>query len=186
LSPIEDDAAPEGAKGALLRREGLYSSHIVEWRKARDAGALAGLAVPARPQARRDPQAEKIARLVAEKRQLEQELAKARFVVDVQAKLRTPSRGRRHDRPSRRPTRRAHRRAVCVRRRKRRCSAKHRSKPCALHADFTNPKRAAELDHDLVESSIPHVQFERRGSAVVVPPVRPVPTCQQSPPTANH
>jgi len=42
----EYDAAPEGAKGALLRREGLYSSHIVEWRKARDAGALAGLASP--------------------------------------------------------------------------------------------------------------------------------------------
>jgi hypothetical protein len=101
----EYDAAPEGAKGALLRREGLYSSHIVEWRKARDAGALAGLAVP-RGRKRRDPQAEKIARLEAEKRQLEQELAKARFVVDVQAKLRTPSRGRRHDRPGRRPTRR--------------------------------------------------------------------------------
>ena len=33
-----------GAKGALLRREGLYSSHIVEWRRARDVGALAGLA----------------------------------------------------------------------------------------------------------------------------------------------
>jgi transposase len=33
-----------GAKGALLRREGLYSSHLVEWRRARDAGALAGLA----------------------------------------------------------------------------------------------------------------------------------------------
>ena len=29
-----------GEKGALLRREGLYSSHLVEWRKARDAGAL--------------------------------------------------------------------------------------------------------------------------------------------------
>ena len=42
----EYHAAPEGAKGALLRREGLYSSHIVEWREARDAGALAGLAVP--------------------------------------------------------------------------------------------------------------------------------------------
>ena len=39
----EYDAAPEGGKGALLRREGLYSSHIVEWRKARDAGALAQL-----------------------------------------------------------------------------------------------------------------------------------------------
>ena len=36
------DAAPEGEKGAVLRREGLYSSHIVQWRKARDAGALAG------------------------------------------------------------------------------------------------------------------------------------------------
>ena len=31
-------------QGALLRREGLYSSHLTEWRKARDAGALNGLA----------------------------------------------------------------------------------------------------------------------------------------------
>jgi transposase len=80
------DAAPDGDKGALLRREGLYSSHIVAWRRARDAGALAGLAAP-RGRRRRDPQAEKIAHLEQEKRQLEQELAKARFVVDVQAKL---------------------------------------------------------------------------------------------------
>ncbi len=79
-------AAPEGEKGALLRREGLYSSHIVEWRRARDAGALAALAAP-RGCKRRDPQAERIARLEAEKQQLEQELAKARFVVEVQAKL---------------------------------------------------------------------------------------------------
>src|ERR1700756_4453465 len=80
------DAAPDGEKGALLRREGLYSSHIVQWRGGRDAGALAGLAVP-RGRRRRDPQAERIARLEQEKRQLEQELAKTRFVVDVQAKL---------------------------------------------------------------------------------------------------
>ena len=39
----EYDAAPDGEKGAVLRREGLYSSHIIEWRRARDAGALAGL-----------------------------------------------------------------------------------------------------------------------------------------------
>jgi hypothetical protein len=39
-----DGLTEDGAKGALLRREGLYSSHIVEWRRARDAGALAGLA----------------------------------------------------------------------------------------------------------------------------------------------
>src|SRR3954466_667217 len=77
------DAAPEGEKGALLRREGLYSSHIVEWRRARDAGALAGLSAP-RGRQRRD---ERIARLEREKRELEQELAKARFVVEVQAKL---------------------------------------------------------------------------------------------------
>jgi len=80
------DAAADGAKGALLRREGLYSSHIVQWRRARDAGAFAALAAP-RGRQRRDPQQEKIARLEAEKQRLEQELAKARFVVDVQAKL---------------------------------------------------------------------------------------------------
>jgi len=80
------DAAPDGEKGAVLRREGLYSSHIVQWRKARDVGALAGLAAP-RGRKRRDAQAEQIARLQGEKQRLEQELAKARFVVDVQAKL---------------------------------------------------------------------------------------------------
>ena len=80
------DAAQDGEKGALLRREGLYSSHIVQWRRARDAGALAALAAP-RGRARRDPQRQRIARLEAEKQRLEQELAKARFVVEVQAKL---------------------------------------------------------------------------------------------------
>ena len=80
------DAAPDGEKGALLRREGLYSSHIVEWRRARDAGALAGLSAP-RGRPRRDARDDRIARLEQEKHRLEQELAKARFVVEVQAKL---------------------------------------------------------------------------------------------------
>jgi transposase-like protein len=80
------DAAGEGEKGALLRREGLYSSHIVEWRRARDAGALAGLTMP-RGRPRRDARDDRIARLEQEKRQLEQELVKARLVVEVQAKL---------------------------------------------------------------------------------------------------
>ena len=79
------EAAEPGEKGAILRREGLYCSHIVEWRRARDAGALAGLA---RPRGRAsDPRDAQIARLQKEKVRLEQELAKARFVVDVQAKL---------------------------------------------------------------------------------------------------
>jgi transposase-like protein len=80
------DAAADGEKGALLRREGLYSSHITEWRRARDVGALAALAAP-RGRKPRDKRQQQIDRLEADKQRLEQELAKARFVVDVQAKL---------------------------------------------------------------------------------------------------
>ena len=80
------EAAEPGEKGAILRREGLYSSHIVEWRRARDAGALAGLG-RSRGRPAPDPRDAQIARLRQEKERLEQELAKARFVVDVQAKL---------------------------------------------------------------------------------------------------
>jgi len=80
------DAAASGEKGAILRREGLYSSLITEWRRARDAGALAGLKQPpGRPAA--DPRDAEIARLRKDKAKLEQELAKARFVADVQSKL---------------------------------------------------------------------------------------------------
>jgi transposase-like protein len=80
------EAAAPGEKGAILRREGLYSSLITEWRRARDAGAQAG---PARPPGRpaADPRDAQIARLQKEKAKLEQELAKARFVADVQSKL---------------------------------------------------------------------------------------------------
>ena len=62
------DAAGDGEKGALLRREGLYTSHIAAWRRARDAGALAGLTAP-RGRPRNDSAAEQIARLQAEKKQ---------------------------------------------------------------------------------------------------------------------
>ena len=80
------DAAPDSEKGAILRREGLYSSLISEWRRARDAGALAGLKQPrGRPAA--DPRDARIARLERDKAKLDQELATSRFVVEVQAKL---------------------------------------------------------------------------------------------------
>src|SRR2546421_6317961 len=39
----EYDAAPNGEKGAILRRERLYHSHIIEWRAARDAGGVGPL-----------------------------------------------------------------------------------------------------------------------------------------------
>ena len=78
----EYDAAPVGEKGAVLRREGLYSSHVIEWRRARDAVSWP------RPRGRpaADPRDAQIARLTKEKARLDQELARARFVVDVQAK----------------------------------------------------------------------------------------------------
>ena len=79
------EAAANGEKGAILRREGLYSSLITEWRRARDAGAPAPARAPGRPAA--DPRDAQIARLLKEKAKLEQELAKARFVADVQSKL---------------------------------------------------------------------------------------------------
>src|SRR5436305_15017454 len=58
----EYDAAADGEKGAVLRREGLYSSHVVEWRRARDAGGLAGLKAP-RGRKPRDQRDAEIARL---------------------------------------------------------------------------------------------------------------------------
>jgi transposase len=52
----EYEAADRGERGAILRREGLYSSQIVEWRKAADAGARSGLAPATRD--RRDREIE--------------------------------------------------------------------------------------------------------------------------------
>ncbi|MFJ9381117.1 transposase [Streptomyces sp. NPDC101455] len=73
-------------KGALLRREGLYSSLIANWREQRDAGAKAALTAPAgRPKA--DPRDKEIARLEAKVTRLENELGKAQTVIEVQSKL---------------------------------------------------------------------------------------------------
>lgn len=80
-----DGATDPGAKGALLRREGLYSSHIVEWRRARDAGAIAGLA--ARPKPRRlTPDQAELARVRRRAERAEAELAKTRLVIEIQGK----------------------------------------------------------------------------------------------------
>jgi transposase len=82
----EYDALDEpGAKGALLRREGLYSSHLVEWRRARDAGALAGLAPAARPTKRTAEQVEND-RLRARAERAERELAKTKAALEIVGK----------------------------------------------------------------------------------------------------
>jgi len=74
-----------GAKGALLRREGLYSSHIVEWRRARDVGALKELAPKARP-AKRTPEQVELDRLRRRNERLEGELAKHKLALEIQGK----------------------------------------------------------------------------------------------------
>ncbi len=77
----EYDAADRGERGAILRREGLYSSHIIEWRKAAEAGAAAGLAPTVRD--RRDREIEQLRRR-AEK--AEAELARTKAALDIVGK----------------------------------------------------------------------------------------------------
>jgi transposase len=74
-----------GAKGALLRREGLYSSHLVEWRRARDVGALGELAPKPRP-ARRTPEQVEIDRLRRRNERLADDLAKHKLALEIQGK----------------------------------------------------------------------------------------------------
>jgi hypothetical protein len=64
------DRCAEGELGALLRREGLYSSHLTIWRKQREIGQLAALASKKRGR-KTDRQAEELARLRRENRQLQ-------------------------------------------------------------------------------------------------------------------
>jgi transposase-like protein len=82
----EYDALPRSARGALLRREGLYSSLIVTWRRQRHQGADAALARPAGRQ-KADPRDREIVRLKREVDRLGNELDKSRQVVEIQKKL---------------------------------------------------------------------------------------------------
>ena len=81
-----DRLSEPGAKGALLRREGLYSSQIVEWRRSRDVGALAELGRPRGRKPRR-PQSVELEHMQRRAERAEAELAKARLVIEVQGKV---------------------------------------------------------------------------------------------------
>ena len=81
----EYDTAEAGEKGALLRREGLYSSHVVEWRRARDTGALRGLTAAPGSGGRSSEQVENEA-LRRDNERLARELAKTRAALDVVGK----------------------------------------------------------------------------------------------------
>ena len=81
-----DACSRPGEIGALLRREGLYSSLLTEWRRARETGALQALG---RPRGRRpsDPRDAQIAALERRAERAEAELEKARRVIEVQGNV---------------------------------------------------------------------------------------------------
>ncbi len=82
----EYEATDRAGKGALLRREGLYSSLISAWRDQRDSGALQALGRTSGP-VPADPAQREAARLWRENERLAPELDKARKVIEVQSKL---------------------------------------------------------------------------------------------------
>jgi transposase len=85
----EYENAPNGEKGAILRREGLYSSHIIEWTRARDAGRLdSEPAEPGAPTKRAKKSAEQIEleKLRRQNQKLTADLTKTRMALDIMGK----------------------------------------------------------------------------------------------------
>jgi transposase len=84
-----DRCTEPGEVGRLLRREGLYSSHLTAWRKARRKGALQGLSSNKRgaKPAQRNPLDAKVRELETKVARLEKELHTAHTILDVQGKI---------------------------------------------------------------------------------------------------
>ena len=84
-----DRAAETGGIGAILRREGLYSSNLTDWRRQRDAGAIGGLSPAKRgPKAAEpNPLAAELARLQQDNARLTRRLTRAEAIIDIQKKV---------------------------------------------------------------------------------------------------
>ena len=84
----EADACQEpGQVGALLRREGLYSSHLAQWRRQRHKAEQRALAPKKRGPKGKSEEAKQIAQLEREKNKLEEELRKAKVIIEYQKKV---------------------------------------------------------------------------------------------------
>jgi transposase len=81
-----DGSGEPGAIGALLRREGLYSSHLTEWRRQRAAGELKASVVRVRGR-KVAPEAQEVARLQRENERLRAQLEQAELIIGAQKKL---------------------------------------------------------------------------------------------------
>ena len=82
----EADRCAPGELGALLRREGLYSSNLSKWRWQRQAGQLAGLR-PKKRGRKVDARAQELARLERERSRLQAQLERAELIMEAQKKL---------------------------------------------------------------------------------------------------
>ena len=82
-----DAAAGTGGIGALLRREGIYSSHLTHWRQERAAGIDQAFSRKRGPKVRRDAAADENAKLRRQNDRLNEELRKAHIIIDVQKKV---------------------------------------------------------------------------------------------------
>jgi transposase-like protein len=82
----EAERCPQGELGALLRREGIYSSHLTHWRRERERGQLASLA-PRKRGPKVDEVAQQLAELERENARLTAKLGKAELIIDAQKKL---------------------------------------------------------------------------------------------------
>jgi transposase-like protein len=84
-----DNCKNSGEVGALLRREGLYSSHLTKWRRQREEGALSRLEPQkrGRKQPEVNPLAREVARLQKENNRLQARLKQAETIIEVQKKV---------------------------------------------------------------------------------------------------
>jgi transposase-like protein len=82
-----DRAVVHGGVGAILRREGIYSSTLHAWRKERDAAVHKAFSQKRGPQPRRNPLASENERLRRQNQRLQEDLEKAHIVIDVQKKV---------------------------------------------------------------------------------------------------
>ena len=85
----EAEQCPPGQVGVLLRREGLYSSHLTNWRRQREEAEREALAPQKRGRRAKDvhPLAHRVTELERENERLKQRLAKAEIIIDVQKKI---------------------------------------------------------------------------------------------------
>jgi len=82
-----DECTEPGQMGALLRQEGLYSSHLSTWRRQRERGALEALNPRKRGRRRKDELEREVAQLQRRNEQLQTRLEQAETIIEVQKKL---------------------------------------------------------------------------------------------------